>query len=123
MSVQKKETLKSDRMSEKQNFKISSVDDEELREIFDILKKDKETCSLGDLNVALVFLEQQLNYKLEARVKHDIKDLESNVVEPELTFEQFKDLITQYDEEAVLQEIEQLSDFVKDKGDIKKNLT
>lgn len=116
MSVQKSTSSKIKR----QNFNLSEHDSDELREIFDIMKKDKETCSLADLNVALVFLEQQFNYKLEERVKQDIKDLESNIVEPELTFEQFKSLVTQYEDEAVNEEIQELTELL---GEDKKFLS
>lgn len=102
--------------SERKMFKVTEVDEEELREIFDILKKDKETCSLADLNVALVFLEQQFGYKLEEQVKSDIKEIENNVVDPELTYEQFKDFIVQYEDEAVNQEIAEIAEILGDDG-------
>ncbi len=120
MSVLKKDSSKSEK-NERKTFKISQVDEEELKEIFDILKKDKETCALEDLNVALVFLEQQFNYKIEERVKQDIKEMESNVVEPELTFDQFKNLISQYEDEAVNQEIFQLAEILEDEN-LKKSI-
>lgn len=116
MSVKKREISK----IERKHFNVTQNDEEELREIFDILKKDKETCSLGDLNVALVFLEQQFNYKVEERVKLDVKELESNAVDPELTYEQFKNLITQYEDEAVNKEILQLAEVLGDDKIIKK---
>ena len=107
---------------ERKMFKVTEVDEEELREIFDILKKDKETCSLADLNVALVFLEQQFGYKLEEQVKSDIKEVENNVVDPELTYEQFKDFIIQYEDEAVDQEIAQIAEILGDDGKSLKKL-
>lgn len=113
MSIKKKITSK----IERKTFPLSEIDEEELREIFEIMKKDKETCSLADLNVALVFLEQQFNYKLEERVKEDMKELESNAVDPQLTYEQFKNLITQYEEEAVNEEIQQLGELLGEKQD------
>ena len=101
---------------ERKMFKVTEIDEEELREIFDILKKDKETCSLADLNVALVFLEQQFGYKLEEQVKSDIKEIENNVVDPELTYEQFKDFIIQYEDEAVDQEISEIAEILGEDG-------
>lgn len=107
---------------ERKMFKVTEVDEEELREIFDILKKDKETCSLADLNVALVFLEQQFGYKLEEQVKSDIKEIENNVVDPELTYDQFKDFIIQYEDEAVDQEIAEIAEILGDDGKSLKKL-
>ena len=107
---------------ERKMFKVTEIDEEELREIFDILKKDKETCSLADLNVALVFLEQQFGYKLEEQVKSDIKEIENNVVDPELTYEQFKDFIIQYEDEAVDQEISEIAEILGEDGKSLKKL-
>jgi len=122
MSVVRKTSSKQDRIDRKM-FNLTEADEDELKEIFDILKKDKETCTLQDLNVALVFLEQQFNYKIEERVKQDMKEMEDNVVDPELTYDQFKNLIIQYEDEAVNQEISQLVEILGADGKILEQLT